>query len=93
MLNRFTVLPQHQPPLSKAQNPRTAFDTRIIGSTITQQLSELVSDPQGAASGRYRISRGGSWNNDAEDCVVGRRDFFNPGFSNGNLGFRVACRP
>ena len=42
MLNRFTVLPQHQPPLSKVQIPaylQKTLDIKIVGTTITQQLS------------------------------------------------------
>jgi len=46
MLNRFTVLPQHQPPLSKvqllfsvAEYFQKIVDMRIAGTTITQQLS------------------------------------------------------
>ena len=50
-------------------------------------------DPQGAASGNYRVKRGGSWVSRAVLCVVGKRDSGNPVSSNGILGFRVACRP
>ena len=50
-------------------------------------------DPQGAASGRSRVRRGGGWSNSAERCFVGIRNDYEPGDSHGNLGFRVACRP
>jgi len=53
----------------------------------------FVVDPQGAASGSFRVIRGGSWRDSAEYCVVGFRSDRNPTFSNDNLGFRVACRP
>ncbi|QHX42995.1 formylglycine-generating enzyme family protein [Treponema vincentii] len=43
----------------------------------------FVVDPQGAASGIFRVIRGGCWNNLAKDCVGSYDD----------LGFRVACRP
>ena len=50
-------------------------------------------DPQGAASGSDRVFRGGSWDDVARLCVVGRRSSIKPDFCDGNLGFRVACRP
>ena len=52
-----------------------------------------VTDPEGAASGSYRVLRGGSWLNNAEACVVGRRGSFTPGSIGNDLGFRLACRP
>ena len=52
-----------------------------------------VTDPEGAASGSYRVIRGGSWHNNAEACVVGRRGSLTPGRSDNDLGFRLACRP
>jgi formylglycine-generating enzyme required for sulfatase activity len=36
----------------------------------------------GAASGNNRVNRGGSWNNNANNCTVSNRN-------NNNLGFRV----
>ncbi|QTQ13420.1 formylglycine-generating enzyme family protein [Treponema parvum] len=53
----------------------------------------IVTDPQGAASGSSRVRRGGSWGYNAYDCTGGKRDYFSPGIRNGNLGFRLACRP
>ncbi|QSH92109.1 hypothetical protein C5N99_05725 [Treponema medium] len=50
----------------------------------------FVVDPQGGASGSNRVVRGGSWGNDAENCVVGRRGYANPVISSVDLGFRVA---
>ena len=55
--------------------------------------AEDVMDPLGAASGNYRVIRGGGWRNDALYCVVGLRSNDRPGTSGGDLGFRVACRP
>ena len=52
-----------------------------------------VTDPLGAASGEYRVLRGGSWSLSAEYCVVGRRVNGNPDGGNVVLGFRMACRP
>ena len=53
----------------------------------------FVVDPQGAASGIFRVIRGGCWNNLAKDCVVGLRSYDDPVRSYDDLGFRVACRP
>ena len=50
-------------------------------------------DPIGAASGFYRVRRGGSWNNSADDCTVGGRDVYSPDSRSRTLGFRLACRP
>ena len=57
--------------------------------------AEDVMDPQGApaASGSFRVARGGGWSNDAEDCVVGLRIIDGPVNCNDDLGFRLACRP
>ena len=49
-----------------------------------------VTDPTGAASGNYRVIRGGSWYSVAKRCVVGIRPYNDPGDSNDRLGFRVA---
>ena len=50
-------------------------------------------DPIGAASGFYRVRRGGSWNNSADDCTVGGRDVYSPDRRSRTLGFRLACLP
>ena len=53
----------------------------------------IVTDPQGAASGSYRVLRGGSWYDYAYNCTVGLRSFNYPDHRSYNLGFRLACRP
>jgi hypothetical protein len=40
--------------------------------------------------GTNRVKRGGSWNNNAQNCRVANRNNNNPGNSNNNNGFRVA---
>ena len=55
--------------------------------------ANTVTDPQGGASGTYRVSRGGSWSSDAYRCTVGRRSIDSPDYGNRNLGFRLAWRP
>ena len=52
----------------------------------------FVVDPQGATSGS-RVIRGGSWFDNALNCVVGRQYINGSGDGDGKLGFRVACRP
>ena len=51
-----------------------------------------VTDPTGAASGDKRVRRGG-WNVGAGFCVVSGRYDLDPFLWDGNLGFRLACRP
>ena len=52
-----------------------------------------VTDPQGGASGGYRVERGGSWIRPADSCVVGLRAIDYPDYRDGGLGFRLALRP
>jgi formylglycine-generating enzyme required for sulfatase activity len=51
--------------------------------------SEPMTDPQGPASGSYRVYRGGSWYDDAGDCRSAYRPGWPPGTRNGYLGFRL----
>ena len=53
----------------------------------------IVTDPQGAASGYERVRRGGSWDDDADGCTVGKRYGDGPGVRYSELGFRLACLP
>ena len=53
----------------------------------------IVTDPQGAASGPYRVRRGGSWGGSAGGCTVGRREDYSPDSRYNYLGFRLAWRP
>ena len=47
-------------------------------------------DPQGSASGSFRVVRGGSWGRYAQLARVTARYSFNPGDRGGTLGFRLA---
>ena len=49
-----------------------------------------VSDFKGAASGSYRVNRGGCWGNDAAYCRSAYRNRLSPGFRFDRLGFRLA---
>ena len=54
---------------------------------------DIVTDPQGPASGNRRVVRGGRWNGDAKNCTVGIRNHSNPDARGNALGFRLAWRP
>ena len=45
--------------------------------------------PAGASSGSYRVGRGGSWFNDADDCSVACRSHLWPDVRDYYIGFRV----
>jgi len=47
-----------------------------------------ATDPQGPASGRYRVLRGGSWDLPPGDVRVSNRSWIHPGDWINNLGFR-----
>jgi formylglycine-generating enzyme required for sulfatase activity len=48
-----------------------------------------VTNPKGAASGEYRVNRGGSWYYGAYFCRTSFRNRDNPGQGLNNLGFRL----
>jgi len=50
-------------------------------------------DPQGSATGDYRVMRGGSWDYTPVSCRAACRDKFSPAYSYFNVGFRVCFRP
>ena len=52
--------------------------------------SGAQTNPTGATSGSYRVSRGGSWNNTASLCRVANRDYYAPSYRGHCLGFRLA---
>ncbi len=49
-----------------------------------------VTDPIGAASGPFRVGRGGSWNDTAGSARAARRSGVFPGFRDDFLGFRLS---
>ena len=51
------------------------------------------SNPTGPSSGRYRVVRGGGWNDFAGSCRVSHRDFYTSSYRFGYYGFRVVCLP
>ncbi|MCX6921685.1 MAG: SUMF1/EgtB/PvdO family nonheme iron enzyme, partial [Verrucomicrobia bacterium] len=52
-----------------------------------------VSDPQGPASGSYRLIRGGGWDWAGGNCRSAHRSPYGPTFRNDNFGFRVVLAP
>jgi len=55
--------------------------------------NSVVVDPQGAASGRSRVLRGGGWNRDAANCRLARRSTYDPANRRSDTGFRLALSP
>ena len=51
-------------------------------------LNDLASE-EGSSSGSNRVKRGGSWNNNADNCTSSNRNNDNPSNSNNNNGFRL----
>ena len=51
--------------------------------------TDPVTDPLGAGFGKYRVLRGGSWGDDADDCRSARRDYYYPVYAYDVHGFRV----
>ena len=56
------------------------------GYSVTSQR-----DPLGAASGFFRVLRGGSWLDVAKNCRVSIRFGRTPGNRSNGLGFRLVC--
>jgi len=52
--------------------------------------SEPEQDPSGPESGSYRVIRGGSWFDDAGICRSAYRNWVDPSYRGGNLGFRLS---
>jgi len=52
-----------------------------------------VTDPPGASSGSYRVSRGGSWGSYADGCRSAPRGYYAPDGRTGYVGFRACCAP
>jgi formylglycine-generating enzyme required for sulfatase activity len=59
------------------------------GSDYYAQSSNS-SNPTGPSSGSLRVSRGGSWRSDPQNCRVAGRIDYSPADRNVSLGFRLA---
>jgi len=64
-----------------------------VFTVIAVYPSDAVTDPAGASSGSYRVGRGGSWFNPAENCRSANRDRDLPSSRSDYVGFRVTCVP
>jgi len=69
------------------------YDDDPTSNDSAYEQDGIITDPQGAASGAYRVSRGGSWYCSADRCAVGVRYYYSPGIVGSNLGFRLAWCP
>ena len=49
-----------------------------------------VTDPTGAERGSSRVIRGGSWDNDAQNCRSAYRNRYDPAYGNDNVGLRLS---
>lgn len=47
-------------------------------------------NPTGPSTGSYKVIRGGSWDNSFDSLLTAYRDYFSPGFTGNNFGFRCA---
>jgi|GEM_PF-904250 len=55
--------------------------------------SAAQTNPTGAATGSYRVLRGGGWYDTALDCRSAYRSYWPPGGSLDDIGFRLALAP
>ena len=79
------------------------YDPEPASNDNAYMSEDIVTDPQGAASGKRRVERGGSWfsgvNSRGEElcgarfCAVGLRNYGEPDGKSIYLGFRLAWRP
>lgn len=79
------------------------YDPEPASNDNAYMSEDIVMDPQGAASGKRRVERGGSWfssvNSRGEElcgarfCAVGLRNYGEPDGKSIYLGFRLAWRP
>ena len=53
--------------------------------------TSAVTDPEGPASGSYRVIRGGGWNYYASYCRSAYRNYYYPSSYYINYGFRLCC--
>ena len=69
------------------------YSSNPASNDVAYEQGGIVTDPQGAASGSFRVFRGGGWYYVAYLCTVGVRDRRSPDSRYNILGFRLACRP
>ncbi|MBP5706702.1 MAG: formylglycine-generating enzyme family protein, partial [Spirochaetales bacterium] len=69
------------------------YDATAVTSNDSAYITDgVVADPLGAASGSYRVLRGGYWKSNAYGCCVSYRNYGSPKIANNNrVGFRLGC--
>ena len=55
--------------------------------------ADSATDPVGAASGGFRVLRGGSWGGGARGCRSAYRGNYSPSHAYYGLGFRLVASP
>ena len=65
----------------------------VPGLVWTIYPGGIAVDPQGPASGSYRVFRGGCWDFSARDCRSAYRINDDPALRFLNIGFRVVLAP
>ncbi|MBQ9494734.1 MAG: SUMF1/EgtB/PvdO family nonheme iron enzyme [Treponema sp.] len=63
---------------------------KLISARIACKGKSNRQSATGPSSGSARVLRGGSWNNNAQNCAVSYRNNNSPENRNNNCGFRVA---
>lgn len=82
------------PVASRGANPWGLYDmfgnvSEWVADRYAAYADPAVTDPTGAASGDYRVQRGGSYGNYADGLRSARRSYGDPGGSDRVLGFRL----
>ena len=68
------------------------YDPAPASNDNAYKSEDIVTDPQGPASGANRVERGGYWDWEAKTCTVGIRNHSEPKARSNALGFRLAWR-
>lgn len=68
----------------------TTYQSRMTALTAFLQSADTLGWRR-KASGSNRVQRGGSWNNNANNCRSANRNNNNPSNRNNNIGFRLCC--
>ena len=67
------------------------YNRTVTSNDSAWTADGVVTNPMGAASGSYRVRRGGHWNYDARNCCVSFRYIGDPFSRNFYYGFRPVC--
>lgn len=67
----------------------TYYQETLNQAIISSPTDSVATNPQGPASGKYRIVRGGGWNTTVDFLPVYMRSLLAPGTKSDELGFRV----